>query len=402
MREPGDLPVMVLYLRREGQKRKSVFMPTFVVGFFHFVYLFKNMWGVLMELLEKTLKGISSADADALKKAWDRIDNLAKPIGSLGQLEEIAAKMSGITGKLLNEMHKKNIIIMSADNGVCEEGVSSCPQSVTVSQTINFTRGLTGVAALADFAHTDLTVIDIGIAKDINCPKVINKKIAYGTKNIAKGPAMTREEAIRAIEIGIETVDRLVGEGYDIIGTGEMGIGNTSTSAAVLCALSGMEPETVVGKGAGITEEQFQNKKNVIKRALDINKPDRNDVIDIIAKVGGFDIAGICGCFLGAAKNRIPVVVDGLISSAAALCAFRMKKEVKDFMFPSHLSAEPGAIYIMKELGFKPYLNLDMRLGEGSGCPVAFGVIDAALHMMRKMGTFEEAMIKTDFLIDIR
>lgn len=355
-----------------------------------------------MELLNSTLKGIEPLYADKVNEAKNRLDNLIKPIGSLGRLEEISQRMAGITGKVHNKISKKSVVVMCADNGVVEEGVSSCPQDITVVMTNNFTRGITGVCVLAKHAGADVTIVDIGVNGDFNSPKIINKKIAYGTKNMAKGPAMTREEAIRAIEVGIETVDRLASEGYDLLGTGEMGIGNTATSAAVLSVLSGLSPDVVVGKGAGLTEEQFINKKNTIKRAIEINKPDKDDVIDVIAKVGGFDIAGLCGCFLGASKNRIPIVIDGFISSAAALCAYKMNPLSRDYMFPSHLSAEPGAQYMSKELGLAPYLNLSMRLGEGSGCPISFNIIEAALCVINDMVTFEEATMQTDYLIDIR
>lgn len=355
-----------------------------------------------MGLLERTLKAIRPADEEAIKEAWKRIDILTKPIGSLGELEEIAAKMAGITGKSINHINKKNIIIMCADNGVVEEGVSVCPQSLTMTVSNNYTKGITGVGVLSKFTNTDITVVDIGASGDFHNPKIVNKKIAHGTKNMCKGPAMTREEAIRAIEAGIEMVEELVEQGYEMFGTGEMGVGNTSTSAAVLSALSGIDSDIVVGKGSGLTDHQFLNKKNAVKRALQVNKPDENDPIDVVAKVGGFDIAGLCGCFIGAAKNRVPIVIDGFISSAAALCACRLHKDVINYVFPSHLSAEPGASYMMEELGLKPMLDLRMRLGEGSGCPLAFNVIEAALYAMEHMATFEEATIVSDFFVDMR
>lgn len=355
-----------------------------------------------MKLLKTTLDNIKPLDKDAVEMAWKHIDNLTKPIGSLGILEEIGARFAGITGKLHNKVKKKNIVIMAADNGVVEEGVSCAPKFITKVVTENFTRGITGVCVLAKQAGADLTIVDIGVDADFNNPKILNKKIAYGTKNIAKEAAMSYEDAIRAVEVGIEVVDKLVMDGVDLLGTGEMGIGNTTTSAAVLCALSGLSPDIVVGKGAGLTDEQHKNKINVVKKALEINKPDRNDPIDVISKVGGFDIAGLTGCFLAAAKNRVPIVIDGFISSAAALCAVRLNPLVKDYIFPSHLSAEPGAVYMMKELGLEPMINLKMRLGEGSGCPLAFMIIEAALAIVNEMGTFEEANIVNDFLIDIR
>lgn len=331
------------------------------------------------------------------------MDSLSKPIGSLGKLEEIAVKMAGITGKVKNQINKKNTIVMCADNGVWEEGVSACPQELTAIITDNYTRGITGIGVLSDYAKADICVVDIGVKADFKNPKVINKKIAYGTSNIAKEPAMTREQTIKAIEIGIETVDKLVKEGYDLFGTGEAGMCNTATSAAVISVLSGMDSDIVVGKGSGLTEEGFENKKRVVKKAIEINNPNKNDAIDVLSKVGGFDIAGICGCFLGAAKNRVPIVIDGIISCAAALCAFRLNNDVKDFMFPSHLSAEPGAKYVMKEINLDPGLNMDMRLGEGTGCPIEFCIIEAALSLMNNMATLKEASIhNSEFFVDIR
>lgn len=358
--------------------------------------------GKKMELLNNTLQCIKPLNKEAMKKAWDRLDSLSKPIGSLGEIENIIAKMAGITGEIHNKINKKNVVIMCSDNGVVEEDVSNCPKNVTAIVTNNFTKKITGVYVLSKFVGSEITVVDIGVDADFNNPKIINKKIAYGTMNMMKGPAMTREQTIKAIEVGIDTIDDLARKGYDLFGTGEMGVGNTATSAAILSVLSGLEVDVSVGKGSGITQEQFINKKRVIKKAIEINKPDKNDVIDVLSKVGGFDIAGLCGCFLSAAKNRVPIVIDGFIASAAALCAYRLNPLVKEYIFASHLSAEPGAAFIMKEIGLKPMLNLNMRLGEGSGCPLAFNIIEAALFTMDNMGTFEEATLDSKKYIDIR
>ncbi|MGH4052446.1 MAG: nicotinate-nucleotide--dimethylbenzimidazole phosphoribosyltransferase [Clostridium sp.] len=355
-----------------------------------------------MELLESTLQAIEPLNKEAIKKAWNRIDSLTKPIGSLGEIENIIAKMAGITGLVHNKINKKNVVILCADNGVVEEGVSNCPKSVTATVTNNFTKEITGVYVLSKFARSDITVVDVGVDADFNNPKIINKKIAYGTMNMMKGPAMTRAQTIKAIEVGIETIDDLVCKGYDLFGTGEMGVGNTATSAAILSVFSGLEVEMSVGKGSGITQEQFINKKLVIKKSIQLNKPDKNDVIDVLSKVGGFDIAGLCGCFLAAAKNRVPIVIDGFIASAAALCAYKLNPLVIGYIFASHLSAEPGATFIMNEIGLKPMLNLNMRLGEGSGCPLAFNIIEAALFTMDNMGTFEDATLDSKKYIDIR
>jgi nicotinate-nucleotide--dimethylbenzimidazole phosphoribosyltransferase len=355
-----------------------------------------------MNLLKKTLEEINPLYNDTMEKAWEKLDNLTKPIGSLGRLEEVAVQMAGITGKVNNTINKKNIVIMCADNGVIEEGYSSNPQCVTEIVTNNFTRDITGVYVLAKLVNSEMTIVDIGVNADFNNKKIIDRKIAYGTKNIAKGPAMGKEELIKAIEVGIEIVDNLSRENVDLLGTGEMGVGNTTTSSAILTVLSGLDIELTVGKGAGLTEDQFKKKKIVIERAIEINFPDKEDVLDVMMKVGGFDIAGLCGCFLGAAKNRIPIVIDGFIASTAALCAYRLCNYTRDFMIPSHLSKEPGARYIMEELALEPYLNLDMRLGEGSGCPLAFNVVEAAVTIMNKMGTFEDALIDKDDYVDIR
>ncbi|WP_077369336.1 nicotinate-nucleotide--dimethylbenzimidazole phosphoribosyltransferase [Anaerosalibacter sp. Marseille-P3206] len=355
-----------------------------------------------MGLLEETLKSIVPADEEAKEKAKERLDNFTKPIGALGVLEEIVIKMAGITGNIHNQIKNKNTVVMCADNGVVAQGVSACPQYFTKFLTENLIKGYTGVSVLSKLVGSEVTTVDIGVNAEIDEPKVINRKVAYGTKDMTKGPSMTREEAIKAIEVGIEIADKLYSEGVDILGTGEMGIGNTTSSAAVLSVFSGLDPETTCGKGAGLTEEQYQNKINCVKKAIELNKPNKEDALDVLSKVGGFDIAGMCGCFLSAAKNRKPIVIDGFISSAAALCAVNFNPLVKDYLFPSHLSKEPGAVYMAKELGLKPMLNLEMRLGEGSGCPLAFEMIEAALYIMDNMATFEESRLDKDSLIDIR
>lgn len=355
-----------------------------------------------MKLFENTITGIKPAYEDRMRETAERLDKLAKPIGSLGKLEDLAVKISGMTGKQSRSFDKKVTIIMASDNGVVEEGVSACPQVVTTVQTVNFLKGVTGVCVLSKHAGADIRVVDIGVASDLEYPGLISRKIRKGTSNMAKGPAMTREEAVRAIETGIEMVSQLVDEGYSLFGTGEMGIGNTSTSSAVAMAFLGCSAEDAVGKGAGLTEEGYNNKKSVIERSIKVNKPDPKDPIDVLSKVGGFDIAGMTGCFLGAAYQRVPIVIDGFISAAAALAAYRINPLVKDFIIPSHCSEEPGYKLAMGEIGLKPMLDLNMRLGEGSGCPLAFNIIDAAEAIVSEMATLEEAMIESDFLIDIR
>lgn len=329
-------------------------------------------------------------------------DGFLKPLGSLGSLEDISVKISGMTGQVKNKIDKRAIVVMSADNGVVEEGVSACPANFTVLLTESMLKGITGVSALGKFAKAHIITVDIGLSEDVEHEMLINRKINYGTKNFTKGPAMTYEEAIKAIEVGIEIGDKLYGEGYEILGTGELGIGNTTTSAAVLSGLTNLDVDITCGKGAGLTEEQYAGKKATIVKGIQLNKPNKEDPIDVISKVGGFDIAGICGLYLSAAKNKKPIVIDGFISSAAALCAVRIEPLVRNYIIPSHLSDEPGAKYLMEELNLKPMLNMGMRLGEGTGCPLAFHIIEAALYTLENMGTYEDGSMTSETLVDIR
>lgn len=355
-----------------------------------------------MKKLNDIINGIENVNNEAIRQANKRITSLAKPLKSLGKLEEMAVKLSGITGKVKNKINKKIVIIMCSDNGVVEEGVASAPQSVTLSQTINFTKGLTGVAVLAKANNAELMVVDVGINCDFTHPNVINKKIRKSTDNISKGPAMSYEEAVKGILIGIDAVKKAKDEGYEILGVGEMGIGNTSTSSAVLSALTGVSAEEVVGRGAGITNEAFIKKISVVKQALEINKPNKKDPIDVVSKVGGFDIAAMAGVFLGAAYYKVPVVIDGFISIVAALIGFRLNNKVRDYMFTSHVSKEVGYNVAIKELELSPILNLDMGLGEGSGCPLAFSIMDSACAVMNNMATFEQAEINDEYLDELK
>lgn len=343
---------------------------------------------------QNTIDSIGSLHTDLVQKAQMRLDSLTKPLGSLGRLEDIVKQLVGITGELYPKVNRKTVIIMCSDNGVVEEGVSSCPKSVTSSVTHNFTKGITGINVLSKHAGADIVVVDIGVDDEINCPGIMNRKIRRGTWNMAKGPAMTREEAVRAIETGVGIVKDMKNKGVNLLGTGEMGIGNTTTSSAIASILTGKAVESMVGRGAGLTSEGLDNKTAVIKRAIEVNRPDRSDALDVLAKLGGFDIAGLTGCFLGAAECRIPILIDGFISAAAALTAVKIKPEVKNFILPSHGSAEPGTKGIMDSLGMEPMLNLGMRLGEGTGAALAFHIIDAAVSAYEQMGTFGDALIE--------
>ena len=349
--------------------------------------------------LQSWIEKVTPLDEAAMAKARERQAQLAKPPGSLGRLEDLSVQLAGITGKVHNSAKKQHLLVFAADNGVVEEGVASAPQSVTLSQTINLTRAKTGASTLCKHFGCGITVCDVGVNADVREPKVLNKKIAYGTKNIVHGPAMTREQAMQAILTGIELA---AGTEADVLGIGEMGIGNTTTSSAVLSVLLDADVEAVTGRGGGITDASFLKKKWVIKTAIETNQPDKTDVIDVLSKVGGFDIAAMCGAFIGAAATKRPVVIDGFISVVAALCAYRLCPNAVHYFVPSHASFEIGYKLAMEAMQLQPLFLLGMRLGEGSGCPLAFQILDAACGIINDMATFDEAGINDDYLDEIR
>lgn len=349
--------------------------------------------------LEELIASVKCADMPAMDAARRRQAELAKPPGSLGRLEELSVQLAGITGQVHNRMEKTHLLVFAADNGVYAEGVASSPRSVTFQQTVNLTRAKTGASVLARYFGADITVCDVGVDAVISDSGVVNRKIAFGTKNFAKEPAMTRQQALTAILTGAEIAMQTPA---DALGVGEMGVGNTTTSAAVLSVLTGLSVEAVTGRGAGLTDEAFLVKKRVISDAIALHKPDKNDVIDVLSKVGGFDLAAMCGAFLGAAASRRPVVIDGFISVVAALCAARLCPAVKDYLVPSHASYEIGYQKAMDELGLQPLFLLGMRLGEGSGCPLAFQILKAACCVINDMASFAEAEINDDYLEEIR
>ena len=343
-----------------------------------------------MNPLSKIIKSIQPLDASAMQNARELLNGKLKPPGSLGRLEDIAVKLAGIGGVAGGTFRKKTIIVMCADNGVTEEGVSSFPADISVLVAETMLKGISGVSVLARHAGADLRVIDIGLFGDVPDGRIIDRKIRRGTSNMAKGPAMGRAEAERAIETGMEMAGAAIDEGADILGTGEIGIGNTTTASAVLHVLTGEGLGGIVGRGAGLTDEGLRRKQEVIRRAVELNRPDPNDAVDVLAKVGGFDIAGLAGCYLAAASRRRPIVIDGFIAGSAAVAAVKMHPGVRDFMFTSHASAEPGVAAITRVLGLEPMLALDMRLGEGTGAALAFHVIEAAVKIMNEMGTFKD------------
>ena len=342
---------------------------------------------------------IEPLDEAAMTAARARQAQLAKPPGSLGRLEELSIQLAGITGKVHNRIEKKHLLVFAADNGVVAEGVSSAPQSVTLMQTINLTRHKTGASTLCKHFGCGITVCDVGVNAEIREPKVLNRKIAFGTGNILHGPARTRQQCIQAIRTGFELAQET---DADVIGNGEMGIGNTTTSSAVLSVLLDADVEAVTGRGGGITDQSFLKKKQVVKTAIAVNQPDKTDVVDVLAKVGGFDIAAMCGAFIGAAATRRPVVIDGYISAVAALCAYRLCPDAVHYFVPSHASFEIGYKLAMDAMGLEPLFLLGMRLGEGSGCPLAFQILDAACAIINDMATFAQAAINDDYLEEIR
>ena len=354
------------------------------------------------ENLIKLTASVAAADTGAMDKARQRQAMLAKPPGSLGMLEELSIQLAGITGRVYNKIENKHLLVFAADNGVVEENISSAPQSVTLAQTINLTRRKTGASVLAHHFGCSITVCDVGVNADIREKAVIDRKIAYGTQNITRGAAMTRAQAVRAILTGYELAAQAASNGADVIGIGEMGIGNTTTSSAIIAVLTGERPEAVTGRGGGITDESYLRKIEVIKTAIAINKPDRGDVVDVLSKVGGFDIAAMAGAFIGAAAMHIPVVIDGFISVAAALCAATLCPNALGYLVPSHESYEIGYKIAIDVLGLKPLFSLGMRLGEGSGCPIAFEILGAACAVINDMATFSEAGIDDGYLDEIR
>ena len=349
--------------------------------------------------LQTWIGAVAPLDEAAMSTARERQAQLAKPPGSLGRLEDLSIQLAGITGKVHNKIEKKHLLVFAADNGVVAEGVSSAPQSVTLMQTINLTRHKTGASTLCKHFGCEITVCDVGVNANIKEPKVLNRKIAYGTQNIVQGPAMTREQAMRAIMTGIELARNT---DADVIGIGEMGIGNTTTSSAVLSVLLDADVDAVTGRGGGITDQSFLKKKQVIKTAIEVNKPDKDDIIDVLAKVGGFDLAAMCGAFIGAAATHRPVVIDGFISAVAALCAYQLCPNVNGYLVPSHASFEIGYRLAMDAMNLEPVFLLGMRLGEGSGCPLAFEVLSAACAIMNDMATFDQAGIDDGYLDEIR
>lgn len=346
------------------------------------------------ELLDRAIKGIRPLNNEAMARARLRQDQLTKPRGSLGRLEGLSIKVAGILGKEMPRVEQKAIVTMAGDHGVVAEGVSAYPQEVTAQMVYNFLRGGAGINVLARHIGARVVVVDVGVAANLEPhPSLVSKKIAFGTHNMAKEPAMSREEALRAIEAGIEVLDEEMAKGLDIVGVGDMGIGNTTSSSAICAAITGMPAARLTGRGTGISDEQLTKKVKVIEAVLALNRPDPQDAIDVLSKVGGFEIGGIAGVILGAAAQRIPVVVDGFIAGAAALIATILCPGAKDYLIAAHVSAEAGHKAMLEYLGLKPVLDLEMRLGEGTGAALVISIVEAATKALSEIATFADASV---------
>jgi len=344
--------------------------------------------------INETLKAITQIDYKLMDAAQARLDSLTKPLGSLGRLEELAKLIVGITGKENPQLKNKVIFTLAADHGVTAEGISAYPKEVTAQMVYNFLSKGAGINVLADHVGARVIVVDIGVAAEFKPhPKLLIRKINYGTKNMAKGPAMERGEAEKAVCAGIELFAGEFKHGIAIAGTGEMGIGNTTSASAITACLTKRPPEEVTGKGAGLDAAGLKHKIAVIRDSLFANKPDPDDPIDVLSKVGGFEIAGLTGIILAAAAKKVPVVIDGFISGAAALAAFHLEPKVRDYMIAAHQSVESGHQVILGHLGLKPLFNLDLRLGEGTGAALGIGLADAAVKVLTQMATFKSANV---------
>ncbi len=343
-----------------------------------------------MGLLEETLSRIEPLDEEAMKKARERQNELTKPQGSLGMLEEISIRVAGIQGRAIPELGDKVVFTFAGDHGVAEEGVSAYPQEVTKQMVLNFINGGAAINVLARHVNAKVVVADIGVAGDIEAPGLVVKKVGYGTRNFTKEPAMSREEAIRSIEAGIE-IFREHGRDAYLVALGDMGIANTTPSSAICSAITGKPPEEVTGRGTGVSDESFRRKVEVVKKALRLHSPNPEDGIDVLSKVGGYEIGALAGVALAAASERVAVVCDGFIATAGALIAYTLNPRVAEYMFAGHLSQEPGHRVMLEYMNLKPILNLNLRLGEGTGAALAMGIIEAAVKVIREMATFSSA-----------
>ncbi|MBW1678616.1 MAG: nicotinate-nucleotide--dimethylbenzimidazole phosphoribosyltransferase [Deltaproteobacteria bacterium] len=350
-----------------------------------------------MDNLLKIISKIDPIEDEFAIEAQKRLDDLTKPKGSLGVLEELAKRCVAIRKNLSPEIKNKAIYVFAGDHGVTEEGISAYPKAVTSQMVKNFIAGGAGINVLARHAGVEVKVVDIGVDFDFKGEEgIIDKKVSRGTRNMTKGPAMSREEAIKAIHAGIGLAMEYGDDGGALLGVGEMGIGNTTASSAIAAAISGFPIEDLTGRGTGITDDLWERKVRVIKKTLEINKPDPEDPLDVLAKVGGFEIAGIAGFIIGGALKHIPVVIDGFISTAGALIAVKLQPKIKDYLIASHNSVERGHKIILDRMGLKPLFDLSMRLGEGTGAVIGMTLVEMGVKIYREMATFEEAEVEKE------
>lgn len=348
-------------------------------------------------MIQDTINRIKSVRTEFIEKAEKRLDNLTKPKGSLGRLEEFAKRLVAITEDVMPVLDRKVIFTFAGDHGVAREGVSAYPSEVTRQMVFNFINGGAAINVLGRLAGAEVVVIDIGVNGSFGeVDGLVQKKIVSGTGNIRKGPAMTRDEAVKCVETGMHLAEEYADKGYKIFGTGEMGIGNTTPSSAIAAVLTGSPVSDVSGRGTGIDDDALRNKINVIEDAIGINRPDPSDPLDVLSKVGGAEIGGIAGLVIGAAAHRVPVVIDGFISTAGALIAYCLEPNTKDYMFAAHNSVERGHKAMLEKIGLDPILDLNLRLGEGTGAALAMLIIEAGLKIYKEMATFGEAGVSEE------
>ena len=346
----------------------------------------------MINLLRNTLSLIKPLDIAAMDDARKRQNTLTKPPGSLGCLEELSIRIAGIQSKAIPKGDKKTIITMAGDHGVVAENIGNWPQEVTTQMVMNFIKGGAGINVLARHIGARVITVDMGIISNIPpTPGLLIRKINRGTDNIVTGPAMSQEQAVKSIETGIDVVNHECTRGLDMVGTGDMGIGNTTPSSAICSVITGFPPAKVTGKGTGISDKQLLRKIEVIEKAISVNSPDPKNPIEVLAKVGGFEIGGLAGIMIGAAAHRVPVIVDGFISGAAALIATSISPLVSEYLIQSHISTEPGHRIMLDYMGLKPLLALDMRLGEGTGAALGIYLTEASIKLLNEMATFNEA-----------
>ncbi|MFN8533020.1 MAG: nicotinate-nucleotide--dimethylbenzimidazole phosphoribosyltransferase [Dehalococcoidia bacterium] len=355
----------------------------------------------MRELVERTCAAIGPLDHAAMEAARARQPHLTKPWGSLGRLEDLATQIAGITGNAIPQLGARTIITCAGDHGVVSEGISMFGPDTTPAMVLNFLAGGAGINVLARLAGADVLVLDVGVAAELpKHPKLLRRKVARGTANLAEGPAMTRDQAWAAIAAGIDAANAAIDGGATLLGTGDMGIANTTPSSAMVAAFSGEPVPRVTGRGTGIDDATLAHKIAVIERALAVNQPDPSDPIDVVAKVGGLEIAAIAGVCLAGAARRAPVVIDGFISSAGALLAYRLAPAVQPYLIAGHASVEIGQRVVLRELGLQPLINLDLRLGEGTGAALAMPLVEAACRILSEMNTWDGASVAGPLVAD--